>query len=41
MLDSAFVSMPFGKNPDSRENEWTKLYEFGIKPLEEISKSLA
>lgn len=34
MTDIAFVSMPFGENPDSPENEWTKLYNFGLKPLE-------
>lgn len=31
----AFVSMPFGSNPDSPENEWTRLYEYGLKPLEQ------
>jgi hypothetical protein len=29
-----FVSMPFGKGPDSPNNEWTKLYDHGLKPLE-------
>jgi len=31
---TVFVSMPFGENPDSPENEWTKLFEYGLKPLE-------
>lgn len=35
MPDIAFVSMPFGKDPDSPENEWTKLYDYGLKPLEQ------
>jgi len=34
MPDNVFVSMPFGENPESPENEWTKLYEQGLKPLE-------
>lgn len=34
MADVAFVSMPFGDNPDSPDNEWTKLYDYGLKPLE-------
>lgn len=34
MSDIAFVSMPFGDDPDSPENEWTKLFEYGLKPLE-------
>jgi hypothetical protein len=34
MTELAFVSMPFGDNPDSPENEWTKLYDHGLKPLE-------
>jgi hypothetical protein len=34
MTDIAFVSMPFGDNPESPENEWTKLFEYGLKPLE-------
>jgi hypothetical protein len=32
--DTAFVSMPFGKNPDSANNEWTKLFVHGLRPLE-------
>jgi hypothetical protein len=31
---TAFVSMPFGNHPESPNNEWTKLYEYGLKPLE-------
>lgn len=34
MLSVAFVSMPFGNNPDSPSNEWTKLYDYGLKPLQ-------
>ena len=34
MAETAFVSMPFGDDPESQENDWTKLYEYGIKPLE-------
>jgi hypothetical protein len=26
--------MPFGDNPDSQDNEWTKLFEHGLRPLE-------
>jgi hypothetical protein len=32
--ETAFVSMPFGDDPESPENDWTKLYEHGIKSLE-------
>lgn len=35
MTDTAFVSMPFADNPDSLEDEWTKLFEYGLRPLEE------
>jgi hypothetical protein len=35
MSDIAFVSMPFGKNPESPENEWTKLFTYGLMPLQE------
>lgn len=35
MNDIAFVSMPFGDDPESPDNEWTKLYEHGLRPLEE------
>jgi len=34
MPDVIFVSMPFGDDPDSPDNEWTKLYDHGLKPLE-------
>jgi hypothetical protein len=34
MKNTVFVSMPFGDKPDSPDNEWTKLYEYGLKPLE-------
>jgi hypothetical protein len=34
MSDTIFVSMPFGDVPDSAHNEWTKLFEHGLKPLE-------
>jgi hypothetical protein len=34
MAIQAFVSMPFGLDPDSPENEWTKLYDHGLRPLE-------
>ena len=34
MQEIAFVSMPFGEKIDSLENEWTRLYQFGLKPLE-------
>jgi hypothetical protein len=34
MRDAAFVSMPFGDSPDSHDNEWTKLFDHGLKPLE-------
>ncbi len=26
--------MPFGSDPESPDNEWTRLYEHGLKPLE-------
>ena len=41
MSDIAFVSMPFGDDPDSPENEWTKLFNFGLKPLETTIDCLA
>lgn len=41
MPNIAFVSMPFGDNPDSPENEWTKLFDYGLKPLEKKIDSLA
>lgn len=34
MPRTAFVSMPFGRKPKSAENEWTKLFDHGIKPLQ-------
>src|SRR5579863_797367 len=34
MPDTAFVSMPFGDDPESPGNEWTRLYEHGLLPLE-------
>ncbi len=34
MSDTVFVSMPFGDDPDSPQNEWTKLFEHGLKQLE-------
>ena len=34
MANMAFVSMPFGDDPDSPQNEWTKLFEYGLRPLE-------
>lgn len=34
MKEQAFVSMPFGDRPESSENEWTRLFEHGLKPLE-------
>lgn len=34
MPETVFVSMPFGDKPESRENEWTKLFHYGLKPLE-------
>ncbi|MGR3310894.1 MAG: hypothetical protein ACUZ77_08975 [Candidatus Brocadiales bacterium] len=40
MTDVAFVSMPFGDNPDSPENEWTKLFDYGLKPLEKNLEGL-
>lgn len=30
----AFVSMPFGDDPEMLENEWTKLFNHGLLPLE-------
>lgn len=41
MTDTAFVSMPFGDNPDSPENEWTKLFEHGLRPLEKPMTGLS
>src|SRR4051812_33589641 len=40
MPSHAFISMPYGATPDSLENEWTKLYEYGLKPLEKASPNL-
>jgi hypothetical protein len=34
MVNRAFVSMPFGEKPESGDNEWTKLFKFGLLPLE-------
>jgi|GEM_PF-2351646 len=34
MSEIAFVSMPFGDDLDDPENDWTKLFEAGLKPLE-------
>jgi nucleoside 2-deoxyribosyltransferase len=34
MSYSAFVSMPFGKDPDLPSNPWTRLFLHGLKPLE-------
>ncbi|SRR5260370_35534781 len=34
MATLAFVSMPFGDEPEFPDNEWTKLYDYGLKPLE-------
>jgi hypothetical protein len=34
MHSVVFVSMPFGDDPDSPDNEWSKLFEYGLKPLE-------
>src|SRR5580704_18041641 len=34
MPSLVFVSMPFGNAPESPSNEWTKLYDHGLKPLE-------
>jgi len=39
MPDIVFVSMPFG-DADSPDNEWTKLYDFGLKPLEQPLRGL-
>lgn len=39
-MDTIFVSMPFGDDPDSLHNEWTKLFEYGIKPLEHEMQEL-
>lgn len=41
MIKRCFVSMPFGDDPESPENEWTKLYGFGLKPLESEITDLA
>ena len=41
MTDIAFVSMPFGDNHESSDNEWTKLFEHGLKPLEREINGLA
>lgn len=40
MPDVVFVSMPFGDNTDSPNNEWTKLYEYGLLPLEKEMSGL-
>lgn len=40
MSDIVFVSMPFGDKPESPENEWTKLFDHGLKPLEEDLEGL-
>lgn len=34
MPDVAFISMPFGRDPKSQNNEWTKLFKYGLLPLE-------
>jgi hypothetical protein len=39
MATYAFVSMPYGPDPESPDNEWTKLYEHGLRPLETASES--
>ncbi len=36
--NGVFVSMPFGDEPESMKNEWTSLYDFGLKPIENLMK---
>lgn len=34
---NVFASMPFGENPESDQNEWTRLYNHGIKCCEQLA----
>jgi hypothetical protein len=34
MPEKAFVSMPYGVDPESPQNEWSMLFDYGLKPLE-------
>jgi len=34
MVSRAFVSMPFGEKAESSDNEWTRLFKYGLQPLE-------
>ncbi|MEW6558396.1 MAG: hypothetical protein AB1349_13780 [Elusimicrobiota bacterium] len=36
-----FVAMPFGEDPKNPNNEWTKLYQGGIKPVEDEERTLS